>query len=126
MAAKKHWFLRLADYERPWVGRLGLALLLVLWALVSLAGFASGIAVGLIFAFAGATSVVGEIWLEQKGERLAWVAFAWHTAWQIAAGALLIGIALATDGWSALLPGLIGAWLILFRIAIAAVLFRAR
>lgn len=37
------WLRRIAEYERPWVGRVGVALAALLWLFVSLAGFAAGV-----------------------------------------------------------------------------------
>ena len=118
-------FARLAEYDRPWVGGVGLALLVILWMFFSLVAFAGGLRVGLAVAFLGGALIAGEVWLHRNGERRPGVGFVWHSAWNITAGAVLIGIAVVKwDGWSALIPGLFGAWLILWRLVLASVWLR--
>ncbi len=51
---------RIADYERPWVGRVGLALVVVLWLFVTVVGFAVGVENGLALLIVGAALIVGK------------------------------------------------------------------
>ena len=124
-SGRRSLFARLAEYDRPWVGRVGLVLVVILWLLFSLAALAAGLRVGLAVVILGGALIAGEVWLDRNGERHPGIGFVWHSAWNIAAGAVLIGIAVVKwDGWSALIPGLFGAWLILWRLVLASVWLR--
>jgi hypothetical protein len=96
--------LELAAYDRPWVGRLGLALVLFLWLLVSVVGFAAAVWVGLAVAGVGGTLILVEVWLERSGDRHATFAVAWHLSGKVAAGIALIVMAVVNaDGWRTVL-----------------------
>jgi hypothetical protein len=116
---------RLAEYEAPWVGRVGLVLGLILWLFVSAAGFAAGLGDGLAISIVGGAFILGSVWIERSGERRPTFALVWHLSWRIAAGAALIVIALVnSDGWSAALLTVFGALLILPGVAGAALWVR--
>ena len=60
---------RFAEYERPWVGRAGLALGVMLWLFVTAVAFGVGLANGLTILILGGTLIFGEVWIERSGER---------------------------------------------------------
>jgi hypothetical protein len=116
---------RLAEYKRPWVGRVGLALGLVLWLFVSAVGFAAGLANGLAISIVGGAFILGSVWLERSGGRRPKLALVWHLSWRIALGAALIVIAFVNaDGWGAALLIVFGVLLILPGVAGAALWLR--
>lgn len=116
---------RLAEYRAPWVGRVGLVLGLVLWLFASAVGFAAGLGNGLAISIVGGAFILGSVWIERSGERHPIFALVWHLSWRIALGAALIVIALVnSDGWSAALLAVFGAFLILPGVAGAALWLR--
>jgi hypothetical protein len=52
---------RIAEYQAPWVGWIGLALIVALWLLASLVGFAISIAAGLGVSIAFGVFIAGEV-----------------------------------------------------------------
>jgi hypothetical protein len=115
----------LAGYKRPWVGRVGLVLGLVLWLFVSAAGFAAGLGTGLAISIVGGAFILGSVWIERSGERHPTFALVWHLSWRIALGAALFVIAFVnSDGWSAALLAIFGALLILPGVAVAGLWLR--
>jgi hypothetical protein len=109
-----NWLLRIAEYERPWVGRVGLALVAVLWLFVAVVGFAVGVGTGLAFLIVGAALIVGEVWIERSGRRHVKFAVVWRLSWRIGIGIAVIVLgAIRSDGWTAAVAAVFGAWLIL-------------
>lgn len=105
---------RIADYEPPWVGRVGLALVVVLWLFVTAVGFAVGAATGLAFLIVGAALIGGEVWIERTDGRHATFVLVWRSSWRIGVGLAVIVSGLArSDGWAAAVAAIFGAWLIL-------------
>lgn len=109
-----NWLRRMDEYERPWVGRVGLALGTVIWLFASVVGFAAGVGTGLAVSIAGAVFILGEVWSARSDERHAMLVAAWRLCWRIAAGAVVIVVgAVSSDGWTAAVAAMIGGWLIL-------------
>ena len=105
---------QIAEYERPWVGRVGLALVAVLWLFVTFVGFAVGVETGLAFLIVGAALIVGEVWIERSGMRHVKFVVVWHLSWRIGMGLAVIALgAIRSDGWTAAVAAIFGAWLIL-------------
>jgi MFS family permease len=120
------WLGRLAEYERPWVGRVGFTLVLVLWLFLSVVAFASSLAIGLAFSVVTGAAILGEVWVRRSGERHATFAALWRLSWPIAAGVALIVIAFVNfHGWiAALILTVLGALLILPRFTLAVLWWR--
>jgi len=122
-SGRRNRLVELAEYDRPWVGRLGLALVLFLWLLFSLVEFAAGFGIGLAVAIAGGTLILVEVWLKRSGERHATFSVVWHLSGQVAAGAALIVIGVVnSDVWGAVLLTALGA-LILFPVVLVATIW---
>jgi hypothetical protein len=99
----------MADYERPWVGRVGLALIVVLWLFLTAVGFGAGVGTGLALLIVGAGLIAGEAWIERSAGRHVTFAVLWHLAWRIGVGALLIVVGVVrSDGWAVALPAVFG------------------
>jgi hypothetical protein len=110
----------LAEYDRPWVGRVGLALVLLLWLFVSAVSFGVGVGVGLAVTIGGGTLILGEVWLERSGERHATLSVVWHLSWRVGMGAVLIVMAVvSSDGWGAVLLAAFGGLLVLPALVLA-------
>jgi hypothetical protein len=119
-AGQKNRLQQLAEYKRPWVGRVGLALGLVLWLFVTAVAFGAGVANGLAILIMGGAFILGEVWIERSGGRHPTFATAWRLSLRVAIGIALIVIAVvASHGWGAALLILFGAWLILPALALS-------
>jgi hypothetical protein len=117
---ERNWLGRLADYERPWVGRVGLALILALWLFVTVVGFAISARTGLAVLIVGGALIAGEVWIEQSRGRHATFALVWRLTWRIAVGVAVIASGvLGSDGWAAVVAATFGAWLILTGLVVA-------
>jgi hypothetical protein len=113
-SGRKNRLRQLAEYKRPWVGRVGLALGLVLWLFVTAVAFGVGIANGLAILIMGGAFILGEVWIERSGGRHPTFATAWRLSLRIAIGIALIMIAAVNShGWGAALLTLFGVWLVL-------------
>ena len=118
---------RFAEYERPWVGRAGLALWLTLWLFVTAAAFGVGLANGLTILILGGTFIFGEVWLERSGERHPTFATVWRLSVRVALAAALVVLAIVnSDGWGAALLIFFAAWLVLPRLLLATIWWRQR
>jgi hypothetical protein len=118
------WLGRIADYERPWVGRVGLALVIILWLFVSGAAVAVGVANGLAILIGGAALILGHVWSERNRELHPSLVIAWRLGVRIAIGAVVIVLGLVrSDGWAALAAAAFGAWLILAGVVVASALW---
>ena len=107
------WLRRLDEYDRPWVGRVALALGVVLWLFVSVVGFAAGVGTGLAISIVGAAFILGEVWSARSGERHETVLLTWRLSWNIGLGAALIVVgAVSSDRWTVAVMAAFGAWLI--------------
>lgn len=116
---------QLAEYKRPWVGRVGLALGLVLWLFVTAVAFGVGIANGLAILIMGGAFILGEVWIERSGGRHPTFATAWRLSLRIAIGiALIVIAAVNSHGWGAVLLTLFGAWLVLQALVLSALWLR--
>ena len=116
---------RLASYERPWVGRVGLALGLMVWLFVSAVAFGAGLANGLTILIMGGAFIFGEVWIERSGRRDSTLASVWRVSLRLAIGVALIVIAVvSSDGWGTALLMLFGAWLILPALLLGVLLLR--
>jgi hypothetical protein len=114
------WLHRVAEYERPWIGRVGLALVAVLWFFVTAVGFAVGVETGLAFLIVGAALIGGEVWIERSGRRHAKFVIVWRLSWRIGIGVAVIVLgAIRSDGWTGAVPAIFGAWLILSGLVVA-------
>jgi hypothetical protein len=123
---RPHWLVRLAEYDRPWVGRVGLGLILIVWAFAGLVAFAASVTIGLVVLVAGGVFIGIETLLERK-EGLAPYAFVWHTTVSLAAGLALVVIAIARWGTAgAAVYAVVGAWVIVWRLALVALWLRLR
>jgi hypothetical protein len=115
-----NWLRRVADYERPWVGRVGLALIVVLWLFVTAVGFAVGVETGFAFLIVGAALIVGEVWMERSGGRHATFVVVWRLSWRIGMGLVVIVLgAVSSDAWTAAVAAIFGAWWILSGLVVA-------
>jgi hypothetical protein len=115
-----NWLRRIAEYDRPWVGRVGLALVVVLWLFVTLVGFGVGVATGMAFVIVGAALIVGEVFVEQRGGRHVNFVLVWRLSWRIGTGLAVIVVgAVSSDGWTAAITAIFGAWLILSGLVVA-------
>jgi hypothetical protein len=113
-AGRKNRLHQLAEYKRPWVGRVGLALGLVFWLFVTAVAFGAGIANGVAILIMGGAFILGEVWIERSGGRHPMFATAWRLSLRIAIGiALIVSAVVTSHGWGAALLSLAGAWLIL-------------
>ena len=111
---------RIAGYERPWVGRVGLVLVVALWLFMTVAGFALGLATGLVFLIVGAVLIAGEVWIERDHGRHATVVMTWRLSWRIAIGLTLIILGIVrSESWGTALLAVIGAWLIVSGVVVA-------
>jgi hypothetical protein len=109
-----NWLRRLAAYERPWVGRVGWALVTALWLLVTVVGFAASVKDGLVLLILGGAFAAGEAWIVWSGRRDTNVALFWHAGWRIGLGVTLIALGVVkADGWAIALPVAFGGWIIL-------------
>lgn len=118
---------RIAEYDRPWVGRVGLALGLMLWLFVTAVAFAVGVAYGLAFLVVGGFLIFGEVWIERSRERHATFASIWRLSWSIGTGVTLLVIAVfKSEGWAAAVPAVFGAWMILTGLGLGALWLRER
>jgi hypothetical protein len=106
------WLARIADYERPWVGRVGLALIVALWLLLTLVGFAAGVGTGLSFLVAGAALIAGEVFIERSGRNHSAFALFWHLSWRIGIAVVLIVLGAVGDG-SLAVASILAVWLTL-------------
>jgi O-antigen/teichoic acid export membrane protein len=104
---------RIADYQAPWVGRTGLALIVALWLLVTLVGFAVGVATGIGILIVGGALIGGEVWIARKGKTHPRFALVWRLAWRVGMGIFVISVGVPHHGWGAVFPALLGSWLIL-------------
>ena len=126
-SARRNRLVRFAEYERPWVGRTGLALGLMLWLFVSAVAFGVGLANGLAVLILGGALIFGEVWIERSGERHATFATVWHLSWRIALGVALVVLAIvSSSGWGAALLIFFGAWLLVPALLVATLLWRER
>jgi hypothetical protein len=124
---RRNRLVRLAEYEKPWVGRTGLALGVMLWLFVSAVAFGVGLANGIAILIIGGALIFGEVWIERRGERHATFATVWRLSWRIGLGAALVVIAIvSSDGWDAALLILFGAWLVLPALVVATLWWRER
>ena len=115
-----NWLGRIAEYERPWVGRVGLALIVVLWLFITVVGFAADVATGLGFLIVGGALIVGEVWIERSGARHTTFVLVWRLFWRIGVGFVVIWIgAVSSDGWTVAVAVLLGSWLILSGLDVA-------
>jgi hypothetical protein len=116
---------RLSTYDRPWVGRVGLGLGLMLWLLVTSAAFGAGLPNGLTVLILGGVIIFGEVWIERTGRRGSTFASAWHLSMRFAMGVVLVLLAvMRTDGWGTALLVVFGAWLIIPAIVLGGLLLR--
>jgi hypothetical protein len=107
-----NWLRRMAAYERPWVARVGWALIVVIWLFVTAAAFGAGLGTGLGFLLVGGAFIAGEVWIERNGERHVTFAAAWHLSWRIGLGVAVVVLAVRSDGWAIAIGVVIGGWLI--------------
>jgi hypothetical protein len=77
-SGRKNLLRQLAEHKRPWVGRVGLALGLVLWLFVTAVAFGAGVANGLAILIMGGAFILGEVWIERSGGRHPTLAVAWR------------------------------------------------
>jgi hypothetical protein len=118
------WLGRIADYERPWVGRVGLALVIVLWLFGSAVGFGFGVANGLAVLIGGAAFISSEVWIERSGERHPKFVIAWRLGGRIGVGVLLIVLGIVRSrGWDSVVMASFGAWMILWGLVLASFLW---
>jgi hypothetical protein len=118
---------RFAEYERPWVGRAGLALGLTLWLFVSAVAFGVGLANGLAILILGGAFIFGEVWIERSGERHPTFAIVWRVCLRIALGATLVVLAIVSaDGWGTALLIFFAAWLVVPALLVATIWWRER
>lgn len=120
-----NWLRRMANYERPWVGRVGWALIVVLWLFVTAVGFGTGVGTGLAILIVGGALIAGEVWIDRSGERHATFALVWFLSWRIGLGvtAILLGV-VGSEGWAIAVPAVLGGWLILSGLVFATLLWR--
>jgi hypothetical protein len=118
---------RFAEYERPWVGRVGFALGLTLWLFVSAVAFGAGLANGLTILILGGAFIFGELWIERSGGRHPTFAIVWRVSLRIALGATLVVLAIASsEGWGTALLILFAAWLVAPALLVATIGWRER
>lgn len=109
----------------PGWGRVGLALVLFLWLLFSVVGFAAGFGIGLAVAIVGGTLIFVEVWLERSGERHATFSVVWHLFVKVAAAATLIVSAVVnSDGWGVVLLTALAALILLPALLVATLWLR--
>jgi hypothetical protein len=115
-----NWLNRLAGYKRPWVGRVGLVLVVVLWLFVTAVGFAAGVVTGLALLIVGGAWIAGETWIERSGGRYATFRLVWHLCWRIGMGVAVIVVgAVSSNVWAAVVTAVYGTWLILSGLVVA-------
>jgi hypothetical protein len=120
------WLGRIADYERPWVGRAGLALVIILWLFVTAVGFGVGLANGFAILIGGAVFISSEVWIQRSGERHPRFVIAWRLGGRIGIGLLLIVLGIIrSHGWASVAMASFGAWMILWGLVLASVLWLA-
>ena len=119
------WLGRIADYDRPWVGRVGLALAIILWLFVAAVAFCRGPADRYAILIGGAVFISSEVWIERHGERHARFVIAWRLGGRIGIGLLLIVLGITgSHGWATVVMPSFGAWMILTGLVLARVLWR--
>jgi hypothetical protein len=115
-----NWLRRAAEYERPWIGRVGLALVVALWLFVTVVGFAVGVETGLAFLIVGGALIAGEVWIERSGKRHVKFMVVWRLSWRIGTGLAVIVVgAVSSDGWTTAVAAIFGAWLIFSGLVVA-------
>jgi hypothetical protein len=118
---------RFAEYERPWVGRAGLALGLTLWLFVTVVAFGAGLAKGLTILILGGAFIFGEVWIKRSGESHPTFATVWRLSLRIALAATLIVLAIVnSSGWGTALLIFFAAWLLLPALLVATIWWRER
>ena len=118
------WLGRVADYERPWVGCVGLALVTILWLFVTAVGFGVGMANGFAILIGGAVFIASEVWIERSGERHPRFVIAWRLGGRVGIGLLLIVLGIIrSDGWASVAMASFGGWLILSGFVLASALW---
>ena len=126
-SARRNRLIRFAEYERPWVGRTGLALGLMLWLFVSAVAFGVGLANGLAVLILGGALIFGEVWIERSGEGHATCATVSRLSWRIGLGVALVVLAIvSSNSWGAALLIFFGAWLLLPALLVATLSWRER
>jgi hypothetical protein len=124
-SGRRNLLAELAEYNRPWVGRIGLALVLLLWLFISAVAFGAGIGTGLAFAIGGAILILVEVWLQRSGERHATFSVVWHLLVKVAAAAVLIVSAVvSSDGWGVVVSIALAALILLPALLLAALWLR--
>lgn len=117
---------RLADYEAPWVGRTGLALIVALWLFFTFVAFVNNVVAGVGVLIVGGAVIVLEVWIERKGESHPTLVLAWRLGSRLVVGIVLISVSVVHARWAAVIPVLFGFWLILSGLGGAWLVWRER
>src|ERR687892_2484518 len=92
----------------------------MLWLFVTVVGFAVGLLTGFAFLIVGGALIAGEAWIERSGGRHASFVLVWRLSWRIGSGLAVIAVAtVSSDGWTAAIGALLGAWLTLTGLVVA-------